>query len=346
MQITQTVWIVTLLAIVGVFVFDLLIVNSRPHAFGPKEAARWVAFYIVAALIFAVFIWVQYGAQYGQEFLAGWVMEYSLSVDNLFVFLVLMSSFLVPPEQKLRVLLIGILIALFLRGILIVLGAAAIARFAVTFYIFAAFLLYTAISVWRSHDKEPDPDGNGFIRLIERFVPTVREYSGAKLVVRRGCKRFITPMFLVIVAIGTTDLLFALDSIPAVLGLTKEPYLVFTVNAFALMGLRQLFFLLDGLLAKIVYLPRGLAIILGFIAIKLLLEAIHETTSINVPTISIGQSLTVIATTLSVTVLTSLRAVRLHPELVRESDFTDAVEESVEHSGEAIARLTQIEKVD
>jgi tellurite resistance protein TerC len=346
MQITQTVWIVTLLAIVGIFIFDLLIVNSRPHAFGPKEAARWVAFYIAAALVFAVFIWTQYGSQYGQEFLAGWVMEYSLSVDNLFVFLVLMSSFSVPADQKHRVLLIGILIAIFLRGILIVIGAAAIQRFAITFFVFAAFLLYTAISVWRSQDKEPDPDGNGFIRLIERFVPTVREYSGSKMVIKKDGKRFITPMFLVIVAIGTTDLLFALDSIPAVYGLTKEPYLVFTVNAFALMGLRQLFFLLDGLLARIIYLPRGLAIVLGFIAFKLFLEAIHETTSLAVPTITISQSLTVIALTLTVTVLTSLRSVKLHPELIRESDFTDAVEESVEHSGEAISNLGKIDKVE
>lgn len=346
MQITQTVWIVTLVAMAVVFLVDLLVVDAKPHVFGPKEAARWVIFYVAAALVFAAYIWTTYGAQYGQEFLAGWVTEYSLSVDNLFVFIVLMASFLVPPEQKHRVLLIGIVIAIVLRGILIVLGAAAIERFAVTFYIFAAFLLYTAISVWRSHDEEPDPEGNAFIRLIERFVPTVRQYSGSKMIVKRDGKRYITPMFLVILAIGTTDLLFALDSIPAVLGLTKEPYLVFTVNAFALMGLRQLFFLLDGLLAKIIYLPRGLAIILGFISVKLFLEAIHETTSIKAPTVSIGQSLSFIGLTLAITVITSLRAVKKNPALARESDFSQAIEESVEHSGEAISHLTKPEKVD
>ncbi len=344
MQVTTATWLITIAALIAVFIIDLVIVDAKPHVFGTKEALRWVIFYVFAALIFAVYVWNFYGAQYGQEFLAGWVTEYSLSVDNLFVFIVLMSSFAVPVEQRHRVLLIGVLIAIVLRGILIVLGAAAIQRFAVTFYLFAAFLFYTAIHVWRSHDEEPDPEGNGLVRLAERIFPTVKQYHGTKMTIKKDGKRFITPMFLVILAIGTTDLLFALDSIPAILGLTKEPYLVFMANAFALMGLRQLFFLLDGLLAKVIYLPKGLAIILGFISIKLLFEAIHETTELPVPTISIGQSLSVIGSTLTLTVLASLLAVKRNPALVRTSELADAVEEAIEHKGEALEHLAEQEK--
>lgn len=346
MEVTTTVWIISLLSLLAIFAIDLLVVDAKPHSFTTKEAARWVIVYVFAALIFAVFVWNYYGAQYGQEFLAGWVTEYSLSVDNLFVFIVLMASFAVPAAQKHRVLLIGVLIAIVLRGILIVLGAAAIHKFAATFYIFAAFLFYTAISVWRSHDEEPDPEGNAFIRVIERVLPTVREYHGAKTIIKVNGKRFITPMFLVIVAVGTTDLLFALDSIPAVLGLTKEPYLVFTANAFALMGLRQLYFLLDGLLAKIIYLPKGLAIILAFISVKLFFEALHETTEVQVPTISISFSLSVIAVTLGITVLASLLAVKRDPSLVRDSELNQALEESREHRGEAIEHIDEINRTN
>ena len=346
MNVSSTIWIVTLIGLLAVFVVDLKVVDSRPHAFTSKEALRWVIFYVAAALVFATYIWVDFGQQYGQEFLAGWVTEYSLSVDNLFVFIVLMASFLVPAEQKHRVLLIGVIIALVLRGILIVLGAAAIHKFAATFYLFAAFLFWTAIHVWKSHDEEPDPDGNALIRFAERVLPTVKTYEGSKLIVKRDNKKFITPMFLVILAVGTTDLLFALDSIPAILGLTKEPYLVFTANAFALMGLRQLFFLLDGLLSRIIYLPKGLAIILGFIAVKLFLEALHETTSLHVPEIAISQSLAVIAVTLIATVLLSLRAVKRNPELARASDAAHAIEESAEHAGEAIEHLENIIEKD
>lgn len=339
MHVTGSIWIITLVALLAIFIIDLVVVDAKPHAFTPKEALRWVLFYIALALGFAAYVWMHYAPQYGQEFLAGWVTEYSLSVDNLFVFLVLMASFNVPATQKHRVLLAGVVIAIVLRGILIVVGAAAIHKFAATFYVFAAFLLYTAIHVWRSHDEEPDPDGNALIRTVERIVPTVKTYEGAKLIVKRDGKRHITPMFLVILAIGTTDLLFALDSIPAVLGLTKEPYLVFTANAFALMGLRQLFFLLDGLLAKIVYLPKGLGLILGFIAVKLFLEAMAETTDIHVPHISIGQSLGFIGTALAVTVVTSLAAVKRDPSLARESEVSHALDEAAQHKGEAITHL-------
>ena len=339
MNVSSTIWIASIVVLVAVFILDFVVVDARPHVFGPKQAARWVIAYIIGALLFAVFVWNYFGAEYGQQFLAGWITEYSLSVDNLFVFIVLMSSFAVPEMLKHRVLLVGVALAIVLRGILIIVGAAAIARFTATFYVFAAFLMYTAITVWRSHDEEPDPDGNGLVRLVEKYVPTSREYVNSKLTVRIDGKRFITPLFLVILAVGTTDLLFALDSIPAVFGLTQEPYLVFAANAFALMGLRQLYFLLDGLLSKIIYLARGLAIILGFIAIKLFLEAIDGTTDLHPPHITIIQSLMFIGTVLGVTVITSLTAVRRSPELALRSEMSHAKEESTEHRGDAIAHL-------
>jgi tellurite resistance protein TerC len=339
MNVSTTIWIITLGILVAAFVLDFLVVDARPHVFGPKQAARWVIAYIAAALVFAVFVWNYFGAEYGQQFLAGWITEYSLSVDNLFVFIVLMSSFAVPELLKHRVLLIGVAIAIVLRGILILVGAAAITRFTATFYVFAAFLFYTAVSVWRSHDEEPDPEGNGLVRLVEKYVPTSREYSDAKFIVKIDGKRFITPLFVVILAVGTTDLLFALDSIPAVFGLTQEPYLVFAANAFALMGLRQLYFLLDGLLSKIIFLARGLAIILGFIAIKLFLEAIEGTTDLHPPHITIAMSLMFIASVLGVTIITSLIAVRRSPELAQQSEISHAMEESTEHRGDAIEHL-------
>ena len=278
MNVPTWMWLATIGGLVGVIALDLILVDSRPHVFGPREATRWVIFYVALALAFAVFVFWYFGAAYSGQFLAGYITEYSLSVDNLFVFMVILSAFAVPAEHRHRVLLVGIVIALILRGILILIGAEAIARFAGTFFVFGALLLFTAVKVWRSHGEEPDPEGNALIRWLERRVPTTRDYHGAKLFVRLDGRRHITPMLLVMLAIGTTDLLFAIDSIPAVFGLTQEAYLVFTANAFALMGLRQLFFLLDGLFSKIVYLNRGLAIILGFIGVKLVLEALAETT--------------------------------------------------------------------
>lgn len=339
MNVSNAIWVITFGVLTAAFILDFAVVDARPHVFGPKQAARWVIGYITAALLFALFVSNYFGSEYGQQFLAGWITEYSLSVDNLFVFIVLMSSFAVPEMLKHRVLLIGVAIAIVLRGVLIVVGAAAIAKFAATFYVFAAFLFYTAISVWRSHNEEPDPDGNALIRLIEKHVPTSREYVGSKLTSKIDGKRIITPLFVVIVAVGTTDLLFALDSIPAVFGLTKEAYLVFTANAFALMGLRQLYFLLDGLLSKIIYLARGLAIILGFIAIKLFLEAVAGTTELHPPHITIEQSLLFIALSLGATVITSLIAVRRSPELAQQSEISHVIEESTEHYGQAIELL-------
>jgi tellurite resistance protein TerC len=209
-----------------------------------------------------------------------------------------------------RVLLIGIVIALILRGILIIVGAAIIEAFAGVFYLFAAFLIYTAWKVWRSEEEEPDPDGNALTRFVARRIPTAPHYDGTRLITRVGGTRMLTPMALVMVAIGTTDLLFALDSIPAVFGITSEAYIVFTANAFALMGLRQLYFLLKDLVGKLEYLPKGIAIILAFIGVKLLLHAIHETTDLPVPEVPIWLSLVVIVGVLGVTAILSVRHVR------------------------------------
>jgi tellurite resistance protein TerC len=338
-DVSTGLWAATILGLIGIIVVDLILVDRRPHAYTAAEATRWVIFYVALAVLFAGFIAVTFGTQYGGEFLAGYITEYSLSVDNLFVFMIIMSSFAVPEQHRHRVLTVGIVIALILRGILIVLGAAAIERFAATFYLFGGFLLYTAIHVWRSGEEESDPEGNALIRFVERHVPTTREYHGTKLTVRLDGIRVVTPMALVMLAIGTTDLLFALDSIPAVFGLTQEPYLVFTANAFALMGLRQLYFMLHGLLDRLIYLSKGLAIILGFIAVKLLLHAVHETTDLQVPEISTALSLAVIVGVLVVTAVASLIAVRRNPALIETSPEVHAEHEAAEVAGEALEHL-------
>jgi tellurite resistance protein TerC len=295
---------------VGVICVDLVLVDRRPHPFGPDEALRWVIFYVAMAALFAVFISWYFGIAYGGQFVAGYLMEYSLSVDNLFVFLVIMTSFAVPAALQHRVLLVGIVIALILRGALIVLGSELIHRFSGTFYLFGVFLLFTAWQVWSSEDKEPNPEGNGFVRWIGARVPTSPNYDGNRLTTQLAGRRALTPMAMVMLAIGTTDLLFALDSIPAVFGITSEAYLVFAVNAFALMGLRQLYFLLHGLLGRLQHLNRGLAIILAFIAVKLLLEAVHATTSLDVPVIPVWLSLLFIVVVLAMTAITSGWATR------------------------------------
>lgn len=310
MDVPGWLWAATILGLVGVIVADLIIVDRRPHEFTSRDAVKWVVFYIALAIAFAVFVGVRWGWGFSGQFVAGYLTEYSLSIDNLFVFLVIMTSFAVPPVLQHRVLLIGIVIALILRGILIVVGAAIIEAFAGVFYLFAAFLIYTAWKVWRSEEEEPDPDGNALTRFVARKVPTAPHYDGTKLITRVGNTRMLTPMALVMVAIGTTDLLFALDSIPAVFGITSQAYIVFTANAFALMGLRQLYFLLKDLVGRLEYLGKGIAIILAFIGVKLLLHALHETTDLPVPEVPIWLSLVVIVGVLAVTALLSVRAAR------------------------------------
>ncbi len=309
-------WGATILGIIAVIALDLIIVDRKPHPFGPKQATRWVIFYVCLAALFAVFVAWYFGLSYAGQFVAGYLTEYSLSVDNLFVFLIIMTAFAVPAAFQHRVLLVGIVIALVLRGVLIVVGAELIHRFSGVFYVFGAFLLFTAWKVWVSkEDPDPDPDGNGLVRFVARRFPTTPDFVGTKLTTVIAGERMLTPMALVMLAIGTTDLLFALDSIPAVFGITSEAYLVFAANAFALMGLRQLYFLLKGLLGKLQHLSKGLAIILGFIGVKLVLQAIHETTSLDVPVIPVWLSLVVIVTVLAVTAIWSILSARSSKEI-------------------------------
>ena len=317
MHVSTVVWGVTLAGLLLILLLDLLIVGRRPHEPSMKEATGWVVFYVALACAFGAFIWTSYGHQYGQEFFAGWLTEYSLSVDNLFVFVIIMHRFMVPRIFQQKVLLIGIVIALVMRGIFIALGAALVSRFIAVFYIFGLFLIYTAWQLTRQGEtEESDFKENIVIRWSRRVLPVSKSYDGGKIHTGSAAGKFLfTPMFIVMIAIGTTDLIFALDSIPAIFGLTKEPYLVFTANVFALMGLRQLYFLLGGLLERLVYLSLGLAAILGFIGVKLIMEAMagNNLPFINngepipgVPHISIGWSLGVIISILAIATVASL----------------------------------------
>ena len=309
-------WFATIGGLVLLLGYDFWVAHRKgPHVISHREATRWVAFYVGLAIAFGVGLWVVGGHQAGVEFFAGYITEYSLSVDNLFVFVIIMASFKVPAVHQHKVLLFGIALALVLRGIFIALGAAAIERFVFTFFVFGAFLVYTAYKLATTSEEEHDTE-NAMVRLAERFLPTTKEYDGAKVTTTVDGKRVVTPMLLVMLAIGSTDILFALDSIPAIFGLTQEPYIVFTANAFALMGLRQLYFLLDGLLDRLVYLSKGLAIILGFIGIKLVLHAAHEYSWGKdwAPDIGTFTSLGVIVVVLAITVVASLRKTRDDPQ--------------------------------
>jgi tellurite resistance protein TerC len=311
------VWGATLVALVAVLAVDLLIIGRRPHEPSMKEAGRWVAFYVGLAVLFGVGVWATAGGQAAGEFYTGWLTEYSLSVDNLFVFVIIMARFAVPRHLQQKVLLIGIVLALVMRGAFIAAGAALITQFSWVFYIFGAFLVYTAITLLKDGENDEDDfKENLLIRWAKRALPLSTSFGDGRFsVVSETGKRLFTPMLIVMIAIGTTDLIFALDSIPAIFGITKEPYLVFTANVFALMGLRQLFFLLGGLLQRLVYLNIGLAVVLAFIGVKLVLEALHTNTLsfINgghgfhwAPEIPIWLSLLVILGTLGLATVASL----------------------------------------
>ncbi|GAA4633270.1 TerC family protein [Actinoallomurus vinaceus] len=307
MNVTLWVWGLTLLGLLAFIMFDLWVVDrGKPRDFSMRQASAWVTFYVLLAILFGIGLLFVAGADYSAQFFAGYLTEYSLSVDNLFIFYVIMARFAVPRANQHKVLLIGIMIALLMRGIFIAVGAAALARFEWLFYIFGGFLIWTAYGLVRGEPDEDEYEENILVRWIRRAVPTTEKYHEHRLTVHIDGKRLITPMLIVMVAIGSTDLLFALDSIPAIFGLTKESYLVFTANAFALMGLRQLYFLLRGLLDRLVYLSKGLAFILAFIGIKLVLEAMHTTWFPQVPEISTGLSLVVIGATMFVTTVASL----------------------------------------
>lgn len=318
MQVTQLEWIVTLAVTIAVLLFDVIVIGRRPHEPTTRETATYLSIYIGMAVAFGVWVWYFHGSRFGLEFFAGWLTEYSLSVDNLFIFLIIMASFKVPRVYQQQALLVGIILALIFRGVFIALGAVAIDQFSWVFYIFGAFLVYTAINLVRDTDHDDDGD-NGVVRFARKHLRTTDQWDGLKLWVHENGKRLMTPMFLVIVALGTTDLLFALDSIPAIYGLTQEPYLVFTANVFALMGLRQLYFLLGDLLKRLVYLSQGLAFILAFIGVKLVLHALHENElpfinggePVHVPEIPTLASLGVIVVTLAITTAASLYKTRV-----------------------------------
>ncbi len=311
MNLPVWVWPVTVAGLTAMILVDFYLVSRNPRKPSLRECTLWVTCYVGLAVLFGLGVLVFAGPQYGGEFFAGWVTEYSLSVDNLFVFVIIMSTFAVPKEYQQKVLSIGIVLALFMRGAFIAVGAEAVTRFDWLFYLFGAFLVFTAWKLVRHGDGEEEEfSENVVLRVAKRFLPATETYAGAALTTRVGGRRLVTPMLIVMVAIGTTDLLFALDSIPAIFGLTKEPYLVFTANAFALMGLRQLFFLIGGLLDKLVYLSKGLAVVLAFIGVKLVLEALHSDGVAWAPQIPILLSLGIIVGTLAVTTVASLIKVR------------------------------------
>lgn len=339
MNVSTWVWAGTLTALTVLLLADLLIIGRRPHEPSMREATLWVIFYVGLAALFGVGVWLTAGSTYAGQFYAGWLTEYSLSVDNLFVFVIIMSRFGVPRAYQQKVLLIGIVLALLMRGAFIAAGAALVSRFVWVFYIFGAFLIYTAWNLVRHGEQDAEDVGeNIVIRWSRRVLPVSRTFDGARMTTLGPTgRRLFTPMLIVMIAIGTTDLVFALDSIPAIFGLTKEAYLVFTANVFALMGLRQLYFLLGGLLSRLVYLNIGLSVVLAFIGVKLVLEALADN---NVPFINGGDhigwaphipiwlSLSVIIGTLSIATVASLaktaRDRRLSPELVAASRATGA----------------------
>lgn len=270
--------IITFVVLALFFIVDLFVIGRRPHVPSTKECVQHIAFFVVMALIFGGCIWFFAGSRPAIEFYSGWLTEYSLSIDNLFVFVIIMSNFAVPKQVQKYVLSVGITIALIFRGIFILIGAALITRFTWVFFLFGAFLIYTAVKLVLGGDEDEEYHENGIIRNLRKIIKITDDYDGEKLRTTKNGVRYWTPMLIVFLTIGTTDVMFAFDSIPAIFGLTKDPFLVFTSNVFALLGLQQLYFLLGALLDKLVYLPAGLSVVLGFIGVKLIMEALHGNT--------------------------------------------------------------------
>jgi len=341
--VSTTEWLITIGVTVAVLLFDVVVVARKPHEPSTKECVTALSVYVSLAVLFGVWTWAYHGQESGIEFYTGWLTEYSLSIDNLFVFIIIMGSLQVPKKYQQEALMVGIILALIFRGIFIAVGYTLINNFSWVFYVFGAFLIYTAyglVKSYRSHDEE-HPEDSAVLRFARNHLNVGETWHGLKLFVRENGKRVATPMLIVIIALGSTDLLFALDSIPAIFGITQEPYLVFTANVFALMGLRQLYFLLGGLLERLVYLSIGLSFILAYIGVKLVLHALHEN---ELPFLNDGEpvpvyeipsllSLGVIVVTLIVTAVASL----LSPKgraVARKLDDPEDVSESVEQ-GEA-----------
>jgi tellurite resistance protein TerC len=318
MAVTPLIWIITIGVTILFFVYEFFAHVRKPHEPTIAESARWSIFYVSLALLFGVGIGLVSGWTYGGEYFAGYLTEKALSIDNLFVFLIVMAGFAVPKAYQQKVLMIGIIIALIMRGAFIAVGAALIENYSWIFYLMGALLLFLAYrQAFGSH--ESDPANGKVVKFARRILPITDTYHGDRLSVKIDGKRFFTPMLLTIVAIGFVDLVFAVDSIPAIYGLTEQAYIVFTANAFALMGLRQLFFLIGGLLERLVYLAQGLAVILAFIGVKLVFHALHvnELPFINggqhidwIPDIPIWFSLLFIAATITVATVASLAKTR------------------------------------
>jgi tellurite resistance protein TerC len=307
-------WAATIGLIAVLFLLDLFVTRpGHAHTVGFREAVAASVFYVGVAVAFGVVFGLIAGWDYGAEYFAGYIVEKSLSVDNLFVFVVIMSAFAVPAEHQQRVLTFGILAALVMRAIFIALGAALIAAFSVMFLLFGVLLVFTAVQLFRHRDQDPDIEDNALVRLTRRVLPVTDTYDGGRLITRIDGRRVATPLFIVFVALGSTDILFALDSIPAVFGVTEEAFIVFAANAFALLGLRALYFLVTGLLDRLVYLSVGLSLILAFIGVKLMLHYAHLQED-DIPEIGTSTSLLVIAGVLAITVIASVLKARRDPE--------------------------------
>ena len=327
LEVSWLGWSVTLLVVAALLAIDFVMAARRPHEVGFREAVAWSAFYIAVALAFAVVFAAFAGWDFGVQYLAGYLVEKSLSIDNLFVFVIIMTTFAVPQEHRHKVLTFGIAIALVLRAVFIAVGATLLELFSVMFLLFGVLLMFTAVQLYRHRNEDPDVENNALVRLTRRWLPVTDDYRGGRFTLRLNGGRAVTPLFIVLVAIGSTDILFALDSIPAVFGVTKEPYIVFTANAFALLGLRALFFLVTGLLDRLVYLSTGLALVLALIGVKLVLHWGH-TVNGGVPELSTPVSLAIVAGVLAVTTIASLAKVRRDPT-------------AVAHAGSLRARSTE-----
>jgi tellurite resistance protein TerC len=333
MNVSLLTWFVVIGAILALIVVDLLTVSRKPHEVKFKEAATWSIFYIAVAIGFGIWVWQTSGSQFGTEYFAAYLVEKSLSVDNLFVFIIILAQFKVPSIYHQRVLMFGVLLALVLRGIFIAVGAAALAAFSFTFVIFGAILIWTGVGLFKHWDEDPSPEDNALVKLIRKRIAMTDEFDGPKIFTKVNGKRIATPMFLVMIAIGSTDLLFALDSIPATFGVTQEPFLVFAANAFALLGLRALYFLLKGLLDKLIYLSLGLSFILMFIGVKLIMTYLHEVWY-DVPKIPIAVSLSIIALILVVSTVASLIKSKRDPSAHAHAGRVTSPGESGKHKHE------------
>ena len=312
-EISGLTWGLTIGLVVVLLAVDLILAAQRPHKVGFKEATAWSVFYIAVAIAFGVWFTVTYGSTLGTEYFAGYIVEKSLSVDNLFVFVIIIATFAVPEEHQHKVLTFGIILALIMRAIFIALGATLLSLFSFMFLLFGILLIWTAIQLFRHRDEDPDVENNIMVRATRRFLPVTETYDGGKLVTRVDGRRMVTPMMAVLISIGSVDLLFALDSIPAVFGITREPFIVFAANAFALLGLRALFFLVKGLLDRLVYLSTGLSIILAFIGVKLVLHWAHVDINPNIPEVDTYVSLGVIVVILTIVTVASLIKTRQDP---------------------------------